>query len=293
MVLQDFQEHIRCFNYDQTDHALIDRWKISSEESKEVVSRYHTVVFLLTGEIRFNFRDYPETVIRAGEFVFVPFAAKVRYKGVKDTEFLLLRMNQHIRFCESYGIEQLFMHDRTIVSSKDKVHSILRANEVIMNYIKSLSVFYDDGFKCRYYFDIKVREFFVLLRLYYPKEDLRRFFRMILSVDTSFIELVKINYAKYKTAQELAEALNYSPSGFAKKFKAVFGQPVYNWMKEQKAQDIYHEICTGKKTFKQIATEFGFSNSSHFCDFCKANFGNTPGKIRKKPLNGENAEKLG
>ncbi len=282
----NLNEHFVCYNYDNSKSAMIDVWPVEKGESQETVARYNTIVFILKGEIQFLFQNYPETNIKKDSFIFAPLGAKIQYKAIKDTEVLLVRMYDHIRLCESYGIEQLFMNGRGRCLNAGKTHCILDANEAILNYIASLVPFIEGNFRCRYYHDIKVKEFFVLLRLYYNKEQLRNFFHKILSIDTAFVEVIKYNYQSYNTAQELAEALNYSFSGFSKKFKSVFGVPVYTWMKEQKARAIYKEICTGTKPFKQIAIDFGFASSSQFIDFCKANLGNAPGKIRKKPLNG-------
>ncbi len=287
-MIMDFcnlKEHSICFNYDHSDSAMIDVWEVKKGEDRETVSRYHTVVFTLKGEIQFRLNDYPEASMREGSFIFIPFGATIQYAAACDTELLLVRMYDHVRFCESFGIEQLFVYGRGRSLNPGKTHCILEANKAVRNYITSLEPFTEGDFRCRYYHDIKVREFFVLLRIYYDKEHLKNFFHKILSIDTAFVDVVKYNYQAYNTAQELAGALNYSFSGFSKKFKSVFGVPVYAWMKEQKARAIYKEICTGNKTFKQIAAEFGFSSSSQFIDFCKANLGNAPGKIRKKPLN--------
>lgn len=285
MYFCDLREHVSCFNYDNSDSAMIDKWNVPEGENRETVSRYNTVVFILEGEMQFLIQDYPVTIIRQGFFVFIPFGAKVSYTAIYDTELLLVRMYDHVRFCESYGIEQLFLAGGRRHPNPAKTHCMLEANKAVCSYVTSLYPFTVGNFRCRYYHDIKVREFFVLLRIYYDKEQLRNFFHKVLSIDTAFVEVVKHNYQSYKTARELAEALNYSISGFSKKFKAVFGVPVYTWMKEQKSKEIYKEICTGSKNFKEIATEFGFSSLTQFIDFCKANLGNSPGKIRKKPLN--------
>ncbi len=284
MEFYNITEHTHCLNYDNSDHAMIDLWRTKKGHRHETVARYNTIVFLLKGRVSFSFRDYPETQTTEGHFIFIPLGARVVYSGETDSEVLLLRMYDHVRLCESYGIEQLFIDARP----RRQEHDIcmLEANHAIGQYIASLEPFIDGNFRCRYYLDIKVKEFFVLLRLYYTKEQLRNFFHKILSIDTGFVEVVRNNYLYYNTAYELAEALNLTYSGFSKKFKAVFGQPVYAWMKEQKARAVYKEICTGEKNFKQISEEYGFKSPSQFSEFCRANLGNPPGRIRKQPIKG-------
>jgi AraC-like DNA-binding protein len=80
----------------------------------------------------------------------------------------------------------------------------------------------------------------------------------------------------------LAKKVNYSISGFEKRFKRVFDMSPYQWIQAQRAQAIYHEIHCSSKTFAELGYDFGFSSPSHFSNFCKQMFKETPGRLRKK-----------
>lgn len=75
--------------------------------------------------------------------------------------------------------------------------------------------------------------------------------------------------------------MNNSTSTFRNRFKEVFGIPAYQWMKQQKIILIQQELELGTKSFKEIAYEYNFSSVQVFNDFCKTNFGKSPGEIRK------------
>lgn len=100
--------------------------------------------------------------------------------------------------------------------------------------------------------------------------------------DTYFIRFVRENHIRFCTVAEFAGAMNYSYSGFCKRFYKLFGMPAYRWMKEQKAKRVYQEIIRDHKPLKEIGYEYGFSGVSQFWRFCSENFGATPANIRKK-----------
>jgi AraC-like DNA-binding protein len=156
----------------------------------------------------------------------------------------------------------------------------LKMNSVINNFLNVLVCTIEDGLKCAYLHELKQKELLYYMRAYYPKKDLFAFFAPILSDDIVFSELIYKNLDKVKTISELAEIVNYSVSGFKKRFLKVFGASPYQWILKQKAKKIYYEINCSQKSFKEISMEFEFSSSAHFDKFCKKEFGVSPGTIR-------------
>lgn len=200
----------------------------------------------------------------------------------QNASILIFRIRAKLELCDAYSIEKLKAEFHESDEFKDIGY--LDVDERLTGYLASVTTYIKDGLRCYYLFLIKLKELFFLLRAYYPKDELYHFFYPIISNDTTFSDLVLKNHHKAKTVQELANLVNYSLSGFQKKFKKVFGVPAYQWMNEQRSKSILHEINTNKKSFKEISFEYGFSSPSHFNDFCKINFGDTPGKIRKKSI---------
>ena len=84
--------------------------------------------------------------------------------------------------------------------------------------------------------------------------------------------------------------MNYTVSGFEKRFKRVFGVSPYKWMNNQKAKMIFQQVRTTDLTLKEISANFGFTSLSRFNDFCKTNLGKPPGDIREKSHIGGNHE---
>ena len=88
------------------------------------------------------------------------------------------------------------------------------------------------------------------------------------------------SYTRYGNLSEIAAAMNYSVSGFEKKFRKVFGCSPYNWMLRQKAQDAWHCVNTEGMNLKEIAHRFGFASPASFNNFFVKHFGITPGQAR-------------
>jgi AraC-like DNA-binding protein len=251
--------------------------------SDEMTFSRNEIVFEMEGKIRFRFRDHPEKLVGKGYFVFLPVGGLFRYKAVKDSVVMVIRLHRNVKLCEGFIVEQLLAKSRP-QEEMEKPESVtaLEILPPIWHFLEGLNGCISDGLRCANYFNTKIEELFILLFVYYSKESLHDFFSLILSPDTLFSEQVRLNYHKYHTAQELAHSMHMTVSKFNKKFKSVFGMPPYQWMLEGKAKRIHSEVYSGNKPLKQIAEEYGFTAQSHLNRFCKEIFGINPGEIRKK-----------
>jgi len=156
------------------------------------------------------------------------------------------------------------------------------SNQKLTKFFKLLSDNIKSGVVCPYYFDLKIQEFIYLTRIYCDNNAVFSFFKPLYSGDFAFINNVNKGLNQAKTLKDLAKILNYSLSGFEKKFKRVFKVAPYQWMQEQRAEKIYNKIVCSKTTFSEIAFENGFSSPAHLNEFCRKRFGKTPGGIRKE-----------
>lgn len=108
-----------------------------------------------------------------------------------------------------------------------------------------------------------------------------RSLRVYSSTDLSFIRFIHSHYHVCRSVGDFAVLMNYSYSGFCKRFFRIFGLSAYKWMKLRRAERIYQEITTGEKPLKEIGYELGFNEASQFWRFCSDNLGATPAQIRK------------
>ena len=285
MMTSSNYEHSRCFNYTHSDKPQIELIRFSKGEKAEFLIGANEIVFFLKGSIRYIFHNYPENDITSEMILFLPTGFRWCYWIESDTEILRFRLYNPIKLCEYYFIEHLF--DSNIENNNQNQAQELKTLEInqrLWQFTYGLIECLGDGIKCRHYFDLKIREFFLMLRTYYPKNELREFLSLILSQDTAFSEYVRNNRHRYSTVIALAESMKMTPRQFAKRFKKIFNKNPYEWIKEGKAATIHHEITTTNKPIKQIAFECGLGSIPQFTRFCKNELGETPANLRRNAL---------
>jgi AraC-like DNA-binding protein len=284
MRLMNIQEHLGCYNYDHSDKPIIE--VINYPQSKTGLWNINDneVAFLMEGRMRYSFRNSPTYEVQKGQFLFLPAGSAFSYLTLMDSVILVLRVRNHIKLCECYHIEKLYSDSLGEKFSPEKGAYMLEINSRLWHFLTGLCDCIGDGIKCKVFFEMKIKEFFLMLRAYYPKENIYDFLYPILSRDPAFSEYVRKNWPQYKTVKEIADALHQTPKQFSKRFKEVFDKPPYKWIKERKANAIYHDICSANTPLKQIAAKYGFSTIPQFTKFCKTELGRNPGELRRGEL---------
>ena len=286
MDILNINEHLNCFNYDHSTSPQIEL--IQHEKGKEIalLALSNEIVFFLEGSISYSLNNTPVRVVGAKKMLFLPMGYECSCLVNSDVQLLVFRLHSPIKLCESFFIEHLFDANMPLTAMDDwqKPLKILDINTRISMLIKGLLACLADGIKCRHYFDLKIREFFMLLRAYYPKSELREFLCMILSSDTAFSEYVRKNRNAYPTVIALAQSMHLTQKQFARRFGKIFGRTPYEWMKEGKILSIHSKVTATKKPFKQVAIESGFNSTAQLTKFCKKELGKTPGELRSTKL---------
>lgn len=275
------KEHLSCFNYEKGSRPLYEKSIVPKGEKWNIHSIDNLIIFSLEGCLHFSFNEYSDRKFTKGKMMILPADCNLSGYAEEDSTIVTMRLFEIKQLCDCFSLDMFLLEKDD--DTKPDLH-YLDINERLGNYLVFLDACVREGLKCTFFLNIKVKELFFLLRAYYPKQDLKRFFYLLLSMDISFSDLVLKNHRKAKTVQELAKLLHYSLSGFQKRFKRAFGVSAYQWMKDERSKAIFHEINSTEKSFKEISDDYGFSSPSHFNDFCKTSFGATPGKIRQKKI---------
>lgn len=272
--------HYNCFNYEK-DNPLINLINKKEGDVMEIQTKENSFIIVLKGSLNISYGMIKDALIRENEIGLVPFKNKLTMEFLEDTSIMILRLRMKLTFCDHFPLENFFDMKKKFDHSKVK---LLKVEEVVHNYINSTVYYINDELKCSFFQELKVKELLYVLRCYYPYEDLQEFFHPIVSKDLMFAEQVYHYSQQTKSIKELSEYLNYSISGFEKRFKTVFGMPAKKWIQQEKAKKIYHEINCSTKPIVEIGFDFGFTSASHFNDYCKKLFNESPGKIRKANL---------
>lgn len=271
------KEHQLCFNYDNGPRPIIEVIDAQKDQEYSFLTHDHKLFFINTGKLSLSYDNMNEVVVNNEQFFFLPSLSGLRYKAIENSKIIIIRLTEHVKLCDRFSLEKLLLER----DERSDELAFLDVNIILQDFLKMLYGRLTDGLKCFYYFELKLTELLFLLRAYYKKEDLSRLFGSLLSADVKFSNFIYQNYSKAKTVKDLAEVANYSLSGFEKRFKKTFGVSAGAWLNKKRAMQIYHEINCSQKPFKNISSEYGFSSPAHFNDYCKCQFGDTPGGVRR------------
>ena len=255
-------------------------------EKGDLPIRINEVLFFLKGGLRFTFSDLPEHSCMSGEMLLLPAGGRYRYEAIEKTVVLIFKMEKPIHVCETLSIADFYKHyfSRQKSNEQNEPHfSVLEMRPRMQYFVEGVANCITDGVCCRRYADLVIREYIVMLSVYYSKEELCGFlYYLQVSEDITFEEHVRRQWHIYKNVEEIAEAMWMTPRKFSSRFKEVFGLTPYRWMKENRARLIEKELTTTDKLIKQVAFEQGFDNKSQFAKFCNTELGASPTEIRAR-----------
>ncbi|MDL2243282.1 helix-turn-helix domain-containing protein [Bacteroidales bacterium OttesenSCG-928-J19] len=278
-------EHQECFNYDKRAKPQVEVANFAKGKKGNLTFFESEIVFFMEGRIKFVFNDFPGYEGQKGQFLFLPSGGKYSYQVISNTMVLIFRLSGQIRLCDMFNIEELYCAAEEVGEFQPRTQSrfsVLDINPRMWHFLDGMKDYLSDGMRCRSFFDLKLKELFFILRMYYTKEELYGFFFLILSEDSAFSEYIRLRWQCFHTIQELADSMNLSHKQFCAKFVSVFGKHPQKWISEAKARIIHNEIISTTKQFKQIAAENGFVHETIFTRFCKRELGLTPTQIREK-----------
>ncbi|MDH6535716.1 AraC family transcriptional regulator [Parabacteroides sp. 52] len=253
------------------NHQINDCWE-------EVL--FHTeLVFVLEGNMNVSFDAYKNEKVCNGKILLLPSGCHFQAKTKGGVSFLVMRLQETIRFCDTFSIDNLLKEEM-------ETHKLpsMPMRPVVQKFLSGLILYMENGLHCQQYMELKIKELFFLFRAYYAKRELALLFYPVIGVGGEFADFVLKNYMRVKTVNEFATLCTCSLSNFDKKFKKAFGVSAYRWMTKKKVELIFHEIHSTNKTCRQIAEERGFQSLPQFTDYCKKHLGAAPSKIRNKAL---------
>ena len=146
-------------------------------------------------------------------------------------------------------------------------------------FLNQLIYYLDQGVKCEHFHEMKEQELFLILRWFYPKEQLAQLFYPIIGQSIDFKAFVLDNYSKVKSINELSNLSMMGRSSFDLKFKKEFGMPPGQWMLKQKAKHIKIHMSMPGVNISDLLIKFDFNSATHFTRFCKQHFDSTPSKL--------------
>ena len=238
------------------------------------------IVFIISGSVCIKINGNDEYFVSLHEMFLAQIDSPYEFVMLEQTHLIICHTPLEVWYTEQKGIENL------IQESKDEKCSThfhkLHIKKSVIRFLSLLDMYFKEGIHDSNFYELKRQEFIFLLFHLYRSEELAQFLFCILSKDIQFMKTIVSSYLNAKNVQELAKLVNYSTSGFIKKFKKCFNSSPYKWMQRQKSKQILTEIGKGTKSLQEIANEYKFSSYQHFSVFCKAQLGAPPTVIFEK-----------
>lgn len=281
MAVHHLEEHLNCYNYSRNggpiDILVHGKGTRLSKDIQET-----ELVCIISGVVSITTQKTSNQIIESGHILLMPPNTQVSAEILSDAYILVFIVNKPIQLCDLCPLESLDEEDTKEPEDQGGKYAVLKFNDRITDYFDTFIKCLNEGLWCYHYLEIKSHELMFMLRAFYDRRELSRFFRPLISNDTAFSDFIIKNYRNVKTVEELAKLSNYSRSGFKAHFRKTFGTSASVWLREKKARNVYHELTTTSKTLLQISNDFNFSSVSHMSIFCKEYFGKPPGKLRKE-----------
>jgi len=272
------ETQMSCLHCDKENLAF-EFIELTKEKRLKIFSKSNQIVLINNGALSFTHKDVVNKEITMGESILIPAQCICFLNALQDTGIIIIKLDPNVNFYNYFPFEL----SSNEYGMKNKYNNIefLYANQRLIDFSNSIKDYLCDNIRCSYFYNLKVREFFLLIKNFYDNNTVSNFIQPIYNNDFVFSNSILEHIDKIRTVKDMAKKLKYSLSGFEKKFKRVYNVPPYQWMQKERAKKIYHELICSRKTFTQIASDFDFSSPAHFNDFCKIFFKNTPGGLRK------------
>lgn len=135
-----------------------------------------------------------------------------------------------------------------------------------------------------YYFKIKIFEMLLFLdglELNESEERHPYFYKSQTEKVKSMYELMTGDLKRHYTLEELSERYNISLTAMKSCFKAIYGEPVFTFMRKYRMNRAATLLLTTEKNIADIANEVGYESASKFASAFKKEMGLLPLTYRK------------
>lgn len=256
-----------CFKHIKSAGGIIsDGWKSDGIQW----------IFVLSGTLEVKTKD-KEITLEAGNMFLLP-VEKYAVISIEESELIFFTSDRPTEYCVTM-LAELFENVREVEERFVK----LKIVNPLDKFLSLLMVYMDSGVDCKYLFEGKQHELFMVIRACYTEEELVSFlYPLTLRKDSDQRKLIIDNCSKAKNIQELATLCGYSVGGFKRLFKEIFNEPVYRWMQQQKVNSLKIRLREKDVNLKELIDEYGFSSPAHFTKFCKQWLGMVPTQYIKK-----------
>jgi len=258
----------------------IEVLNFSKDDIKHLQLERNEIIYVMKGRVEYILEQTSQGEGTKGTFLFFPIQRRRSMTFLDDTTLVAFRFDRMTMSCENFRMQELQSSQENPFSLDKGSIGRLETSPRLSYFVEGLCDILSDGVTCCRFFEMKVKELFILLRSYCSEKSLYTFVFPAIESETLFSQYVCEHWDQYPSIKALAGSLYMTDKQFYARFKEVFGTTPKQWMMKARAEIIFREITLTNKQFKVIAFENGFSSESQFTRFCKTMFHATPLEIR-------------
>jgi AraC-like DNA-binding protein len=253
------------------------------EFDKEIVlweeySPKNRILFFLKGNFSIDCSRYVGRKFVADEMVLIAKSSPIRIQMEAYAQMLVMSfdtLNSAEGYSELQALKPLcrdISYDFEPIPLREPLRSLMRT------FVDSVRSGTDD----QPLYDVVLRNFLVLLRVYYTKEEVVRLVYPIMGKEMEFKDFILQNYLHVSNLNELIEQSTLCRTTFFAKFKEEFGTTAKQWMTQQLRDRILWKIREPGVRVKELISECNFESRAQFYRYFRQQFQCTPRQLIRR-----------
>jgi AraC-like DNA-binding protein len=271
------EQHSSCQRY-RSDFQTGFKCSViqAGETMRETNMFYNHLLFVKEGLITIDCNEFIDRKVKKNECILIPKAAKASCKALQTSNLLVMTFDVLQSICDKAMLHSYL----PLYTQVNYTFSPTPIRYPLTIFVDLLMIYLKGEINCEHLHEIKEKEFFLVLRRCYSKEEIINLLYPIIGI-SDFKSFVLQNYMKVVSITELAELSGMGRTAFDAKFKDEFGLSARQWILREMAKRIRYKAMDPEVTIRNLMSEFKFNSATHFYRFCKQQFNCTPSELLK------------
>lgn len=231
------------------------------------------ILFFLKGYFMVNCNQFTRHQFAEQEMVLLPKSSMIKISGQQDNRLVLMYFDAPEESCDKNDLQLLINGSQSINYCFSPISIRYPLASFLEMLVYCLQTGMDNNVNLHH---IMHREFFLLLKGFYSKNEIIALFYPIIGKEPDFRDLIMENYLKVDNIEELILLTRMGRSSFYVKFKETFGITAKQWMQKQIGERILGKVIEPGISVKQLMETCGFESHSRFYRYFKQHFKCTP-----------------
>ena len=101
------QEHLECPNHESEKNPIIEEKHMACQDEWELQPNLNKVIFVTSGQMECSSGRSQKYIAAKGQILFLPAKYHFTFQAKEETSLLIIRLQNRIRLCDSFKLEDL------------------------------------------------------------------------------------------------------------------------------------------------------------------------------------------